>query len=147
MQSVVLRDAGLEALGWRVVDGENAESVEFEQEQAVTYTHRASDKVMALVTQLKPLLHRTIAATPLYRRYYLYLCPANEPRIPQPLVYYAMMFYFGSVMRHRPERFLATLDDRYGAFIREFLATAPDQFLYSMACEFKRQEVTRAAVV
>ncbi|MBA2724918.1 MAG: hypothetical protein H0U53_02915 [Actinobacteria bacterium] len=60
---------------------------------------------------------------------------------------YALMFFLGSITRHRPTDLLDALEGRYGAFIREFLATQPRQFVFEIACEFRKQEVSQAAVV
>ncbi len=81
------------------------------------------------------------------KRYYLYLSEPAESRLPQLLSIYLRMFYLGSVTRYNPPLFREMLSGRYGAFLREFLSSQPRQFVYGIACEFKQQEVSRAAVV
>jgi hypothetical protein len=146
----LLSEAGLKS-EWNAVyvssTAGGEEHVCFELIKPIEYTHRLSDRVMELIEKVKPLLHRTIASIPPYRRYYLYLNPIGQIQLPQLMGYYALIFYLSSVTRYRPERFLKTLDGKYGAFIRQFLEGLPDQFLFEMACEFRQQEVTRAAVL
>ena len=96
---------------------------------------------------VKPRLWRTIASQPPYRQYYLYLAPVGETRLPQVASVYAVMFFLGSLTRCRPRYLLDILEGPYGPFVREFLVTQPLQVVYAFACEFAKQEITRAAVV
>jgi hypothetical protein len=120
----------------------------FEQVSPTGYgSGRPSDKVVDVVDLLRPLLWQTVTSAPPYRRYYLYLSPQGEVRLPQWLSIYALFFWLGSLTRYQPVELLEILDGPYGAFFREFLATQPSQLLYLWASEFKRQDVARAAVV
>ncbi len=144
-----LKEAGINRVFRAVKDTKRGSQTyrRFEQIVPQTYTHRAADNVMNVVDMAKRHLWRTITAAPPYRRYYLYLSPLGEVRLAQPLSIYALFFFFGSLTRYRPEDLLRVLEGPYSAFIRDFLASQPLQMVYGLASEFKRQEVTRAAVV
>ena len=96
---------------------------------------------------LRPVLWQTVTSAPPYRRYYLYLSPPGERRLPQWMSLYLTLFWLGSLTRYQPVELLEILDGAYGPFFREFLATQPQQLLYMLASEFKHQDVSRAAVV
>lgn len=102
---------------------------------------------MELVGIAKPVLWRTLTTTRPYRRYYLYLAPTTEARFPQLLSIYGVMYLLGSLTRYRPVYLLNALSGTYGAFLSEFLATQPQQFVFGLACEFRQQEVSKAEVV
>jgi hypothetical protein len=119
----------------------------FQQAAPVTYGHRPSDDLMSVVGLVKPKLWRAITAEHPFRRYYLYLSDPGEVRLPQLLSIYTLMFYLGSVTRYNPPLFRRMIDGRYGAFLREFLASQPQQFVYAIACESRQREVSRATGV
>jgi len=150
-QIEVLRESGLDGAFRRVEprtrsDGEVL--VRFEQLDPVKYKAQPSDYVMEVVRRVRPFLWRTITSVEPYRRYYLYMRPkgGDEP-IHQLLSVYALMFFLGSLTRYRPTYLLQLLVGEYGALIREFLGTQPPQLLYGLACHFRGQEITKAAVV
>jgi hypothetical protein len=120
-----------------------------EQLNTVTYNHRPSDKVPALVASVRHLLWRTVLSTPPYRKYYIYPAPtAEHPQVlPQLLSIYAITYYLGSIVRYRPHHFDKILAGNFGPFIEAFLNDQPAQFIYLMASEFAEKEVTRAAIV
>lgn len=118
-----------------------------EQKLPVPYTGRPSDVVMDVIKVLRPNLWETITSQPPYRRYYLYLSPKGEKRLPQWTSVYSTIFWLGSLTRYQPVELQNLLDGVYGAFFREFLETQPNQLLYIFASEMKRQDVTRPAVV
>jgi hypothetical protein len=146
----VARDCDLQP-DWRpVTDGigiDGRPCRRFEQTNPITYSHRAADEVVSLVRLIKPKLRRTILGASPYRRYYLYMAPAGEQRLPQLLVVHALMFFLGSIARYRPSYLLSILDGDHGGFLREFLATQPLQYVYEIASEFLLREVSRAEVV
>lgn len=119
----------------------------FEQRAPVSYSHRASDHVVEVVDRVRPILWQTITAAPPYRRFYLYLSPPGETRLPQWMSVYSTLFWLGSLTRYQPVELLNLLESKHGAFFREFLATQPSQLLYCLASEFKRQNVSKASVV
>ena len=121
----------------------------FEQANAMSYGHRPSDQVQALILTIRHHLWRTILNAPTYRKYYIYPAPEQEhPEIlPQVLSIYAITFYLGSIVRYRPHLFDRILGGSYGPFIEAFLNDQPAQFIYLMASEFAEREVTRAAIV
>lgn len=119
----------------------------FEQTVPTSYTGRAADVVMDIVADLRANLWETITSARPYRRFYLYLSPANELRMPQWLSAYSTLFWLGSLTRYQPVELLDALDGPLGPFLREFLETQPTQLLYFMASEAKKQDVARAAIV
>jgi hypothetical protein len=123
--------------------------VMLEQLNTITYDHRPSDKVTALVASVRQRLWRTVLSTPPYRKYYIYPAPQAEHAqvLPQILSIYAITFYLGSIVRYRPHHFDKILAGPYGPFIEAFLNDQPQQFIYLMASEFAEKEVTKAAIV
>jgi hypothetical protein len=120
-----------------------------EQEQTVTYTGRPSDKVMDLVTPIRPNLWRIVTTTPAsgYRKYYLHLSEPGEFRLPQLASLWVLLFYFGSIVRYRPHLFDIVTAGRYGAFVTEFIAAQPEQLLYLFASEMCSREIARPAII
>lgn len=118
-----------------------------EQVSPVRYTGRSADVVMEVVGVLREKLWQTVTAAPPYRRFYLYLSPSGERRLPQWLGIYSILFWLGSLTRYQPAELLEALDGPLGPFFREFLETQPIQLLYILTSEVKQQDVTRAAIV
>lgn len=118
-----------------------------EQKTPTPYSGRAADVVVDAVKVIRPVLWQTVTANPPYRRYYLYLSPPGEQRLPQWLSIYATVFWLGSLTRYQPVELFDVLNGRYGPFFREFLETQPKQLLYMLASDAKKQNVTRAAIV
>jgi YaaC-like Protein len=113
------------------------------------YGRHGVDLAMDLVAIIRERLWATVGSSPPYRRYYLYLCPAVERDsvLPQLASIYAMTFYLGSVTRYRPNTFRALLDGPYGPRIAEFVSGQPAQFVYLMASQFSRRDITRPSIV
>jgi hypothetical protein len=132
---------------WGAIDEGGTPFRVFQQSTPLTYGARPSDDLMSLVNEVKPKLWRANTSAHPFRRYYLYLSENAEKRLPQLLSIYLLMFYLGSITRYNPPLFRVLLDGRYGAFFRESLSSQPQQFVYGIACEFRLQEVSRAAVV
>jgi hypothetical protein len=120
-----------------------------EQKEAIAYNHRATDEVMGLVELARPRLWRIVSAIPggAYRRYYLCLTPPGDPRLPQVASLWALLFYLGSIVRYRPHLFDAVAKGPYGAFVDEYVASQPHQFLYLLASEMCRREIAKPAIV
>lgn len=145
-QAAALAESGLSP-GWRNVKASSGE-VWFEQVQPTPYSDRASDEVMTIIEQLAPSVWMTVLDNPPYRKHYLYLCPAAEVvnRLPQLCSIYAIAYYLGSITRYRPHHFQRILDTSYGPVIEAFLNDQPAQFLFLIASEIAKREVTRAAL-
>jgi hypothetical protein len=120
-----------------------------EQSVPTHYGRHGVDLAMDLVARVKERLWATVGSSPPCRRYYLYLCPAGERAsvVLQLASIYAMTFYLGSVTRYRPNTFQALLDGPYGPRIAEFVSGQPAQFVYLMASEFSRRDITRPSIV
>ena len=118
-----------------------------EQCTPVPYSGRAADVVVEVVETIRPHLWQTITASAPFRRFYLYLSPSTERRMPQWLSIYSTLFWLGSLTRYQPVELFEALDGNFGPFFREFLETQPRQLLYILASDAKRQNVTRGVIV
>lgn len=121
-------------------------------EQVVPHNYAGNypaDHLHHLINLIKPNLWSTVSTIPPYRRYYVYLCPAAEraARLPQILATYAITFYLGSITRYRPHHYDAMIKTAYGPRIQDFVTGQPQQFLYLMASEFARQDVTKPSIL
>lgn len=123
--------------------------VRFEQSTSISYSGRPTDSVQQVVDFLRGKVWKTVSVGKPYRSYYAYLAPSvDRPHlVPQLLGIYAVIFYLGSITRYRPHHFDAILKGEFGAWVREFLAGQPIQFIYLLASEFAQQEVTKPAIV
>lgn len=108
-----------------------------------------ADVLDRLVNMIKPRLWATITLVPPYRRFYAYLCPQGERNslLPQILSVYALTYYFGSITRYRPQDFESVLKGKYGPRIQDFITGQPLQFLYLMASEIARQDITKPSIL
>ncbi len=131
--------------------GRNAELLCLEQIAPTAYTGRPTDVLQDVVDSARPWLWRLISASPGsgYRKYYVHLTPASQQqhRMPQIASLWMLLFYFGSVVRYRPQTFDLISAGRYGAWASEFVAAQPEQLLYMLASEMHRREVARPAIV
>ena len=122
----------------------------FEQTEPIHYPDRhPADVLDQAVTMVRPKLWATVASVTPYRRFYAYLCPPNENAslLPQVLSIYALTYYLGSITRYRPHDFEALLSGKYGPRIHDFVTGQPLQFLYLIASEIARQDITRPAIL
>ncbi len=121
----------------------------FEQKVADDYTRHGVDQTEGLSAEIKDRLWVTVASTPPYRRYYLYLCPSSERQhlVPQLGSIYALTYYLGSITRYRPTVYQDILDGEFGPRIAEFVSSQTAQFVYLMASEFVRREVSRPSII
>jgi len=130
--------------------GENGDWMCLEQKAALAYTGRPTDVLLDLVEPMKHKLWRIITTMPErgYRKYYIHLTPpAEQNRLPQIASLWCLIFYFGSVVRYRPQDFDAMTAGKYGAFVSEFIGAQSEQLLYMMASEMCRREVAKPAVI
>jgi hypothetical protein len=121
----------------------------YEQLAPLTYGARPSDSVPSLVGSLKNDLWTVVGANAPYRRYYIYVAPTPEHPtvVPQLLSVYALMYYLGSITRYRPQHFDVILRGPFGSLVEEFLAGQPTQYIYLMASEFVKRDVTQPSIV
>lgn len=145
-----LREAGL-AGSFRAVNDAHATAHDlhaFEQVDPTPYgTGRASDVVMDSVRGVRRHIRQTITSSEGFRRFYLYLSPPNEVRLPQWASTYALLFWLGSLTRYQPVELLDALAGPYGPFFEEFIETQPAQLLYTFASEARAQDVSKPALV
>lgn len=108
-----------------------------------------ADDFQHVIAPLRAKLWVTIATVAPYRRYYVYLAPqAEHPYVlPQLLSIYAIMYYLGSITRYRPHQYDAISVGQFGPWIQEFVGGQPLQFLYLMASDFARQDVTKPSIL
>jgi hypothetical protein len=130
--------------------GEDPDWICLEQKDTLPYTGRPTDVLLELVEPMRRKLWRIITTMPErgYRKYYLHLTPSSEQnRLPQLASLWCLIFYFGSVVRYRPQDFDSMTAGRYGAFVSEFIGAQSEQLLYIMASEMCRREVAKPAVI
>lgn len=147
-QSRLMSQGQLAPLLDKVTSGDN-DVICLEQAVPIAYNHRAADVLRDVVAAMRPVLWRSATSMPPYRHYYVHLTPQDKltERLPQLLSLYMLFFYFGSVTRYRPHVFEAILASDYGPFVREFMASQPDQLLYLLATEICEREVARPALI
>ncbi len=136
--------------GWRIARPDRkAKCICIEKATPHRYTHRPSDHLIHVVNELRKALWTSVLLVPPYAKYYLYVTPPAERThtLPQLLSIYAIMFFLGSITRYRPHHFEAIHNGPYGAPIEGFLNEAPSQFLYLLASEFLKQDVSKPATV
>lgn len=122
----------------------------FEQMVAKNYPARhPADELENLVSGIRNDVWATVSSIPPYRRYYAYLCPPGElgSRLPQLLSIYAITYHLGSVTRYRPHDYDRMLRGKFGARILDFVTGQPSQFLFLLASEIARQEVTQPSII
>jgi hypothetical protein len=135
---------------WRITRSSNETNcVCIEKQVPHRYGHRPSDDLLKVISEVRSALWASILVVPPYAKYYLYISPPAKRRqvLPQLLSIYVVMFFLGSITRYRPQHFEALLDTSYGPQIEGFLTEAPSQFLYLLASEFLKQEVSKPATV
>lgn len=151
--AAVIREAALLGMFTEVDAGtltEDPDLLCLEQTAPIAYTGRPTDVVPDVVEPCRPWLWRIITAGPEagYRRYYLHLTPPTEThRQPQIASIWMLIFFFGSVVRYRPQAFATMTRGRYGAWINDFMAAQPEQLLFMLASEIRWREVARPAIV
>lgn len=150
-QNHILRYSGLDSEFQKVKCEETVASrslICFEQSAPIPYNRHGVDVATTLSQTGKHLLWAAVASLSPYRRYYLYICPHDRMLLlPQLASIYALTFYLGSVTRYRPTVFRSILDGPYGPRIAEFISGQPAQFIYLMASEFAKREITQPALV
>jgi hypothetical protein len=67
--------------------------------------------------------------------------------MPQLASIYALTFYLGSVTRYRPNAFRELMNGAFEPRISDFVAGHAAQFVYLMASEFARRDVTKPSIV
>ncbi|MEA2371320.1 MAG: hypothetical protein QOH12_1714 [Solirubrobacteraceae bacterium] len=79
---------------------------------------------------------------------YLHLTPSTDAnRQPQIAAIWMLVFFFGSVVRYRPQAFVTMTRGRYGAWINDFVAAQPEQLLSMLASEIARREIAKPAII
>jgi hypothetical protein len=149
----LLAESGLDGV-FREVEvgstGRGLDRVAFEQLQATSYSGRPTDVIQGLVDAMRPYLWRIVSSVPGggYRRYYVHLTPPSEHhRLPQLASMWVLLFYFGSVVRYRPQMFDRIAQGPFGAVATEFVSAQPAQMLYLLASEMCRRDVAQPAIV
>lgn len=88
------------------------------------------NKLTTQRADLRSIVHPII----LMNGYRYYLHP-DEDVLRQPCSIYAVMFYLGSIVRYKPQRFSSLIGNKYHWLIEEFLQVAPKQFVTLMINE------------
>lgn len=108
-----------------------------------------ANSLQELFDSLRPILWATVGTIPPYRRHYVYLRPSAEAgqTLPQLVSIYALAYYLGSITRYRPHHFPSITDGVFGPRVQDFITGQSQQFLYLLASEFARREVTRPSIL
>lgn len=108
-----------------------------------------ADHLLRLVSSIRSRLWSTVSTVPPYRRFYVYLCPQIEEvsLLPQLPAVYAITFYLGSITRYRPHHYDLMVRSAFGPRIQDFVTGQPLQFLYLMASEFAKQDITKPSIL
>ena len=136
---------------------ENDKIICFEQKTPITYDKESPGKVdSAILDNIDSLINtlclrekfwQVATSIPPYRKYYLYLRPEGELQLAQLPALYGLFFYFGSVTRYSPSAFDKIRNSgKYRAFISDFFASQPEQFLNLFASEFCKRKVVKPAI-
>ncbi len=103
---------------------------------------RSIDPAIAKLTKkLRGIGTASILTRTGYRHYLSALPPAA--RLPDLAASYAVAFYFGSVVRYKPETFAKIVSGGYAWVVQEFFASAPSQFIYGLASFLAGVDVIR----
>ena len=145
-RTIFLRDTNL--IGkFREVKSDKDNMVCFEQTQPVYHSGWPSDALQETSDFIKENLWTILLTSSPYVRYYAYLRQPTDIVLPQILSIYGLFFYLGSVTRYRPSQFQELMNSKYGGFISEFVNNQITQFLYMIASEFERREVSKPSVI
>jgi hypothetical protein len=133
---------------WRCVHIENSDDLYIEETDPLHYTHRPSDRVLEVAQRLGRKLWSSVLLHPPYRKYYLYVAPPEEQSsvLPQLLSMFVVTFFLGSITRYRPHHFERLLDSQYGAHLLGAVNEIPLQFIYLLASEMLKREITKASI-
>lgn len=133
---------------WQFAKHSDEDKLWIEEKVALPYSHRPSDLLMRATDNVRPYLWGSVLLHSPYRKYYFYLAPTGErsPVLPQILSMYMVIFLLGSITRYQPHQFDRLLDTHYGAHLIGALTEIPTQYIYLMASELLKREVTRASL-
>lgn len=115
----------------------------FEQINPAAHMRWPSDALQPVSAMIKNQLWTVMLTSSPYSRHYIFLRQSGDIVLPQTLSIYALFYYFSSVTRYRPSQFQDFLKSKYGGFINEFINNQIVQFLYIMATEFIKREVSK----
>ncbi len=112
-------------------------------------TRKYANYLQGLFDSIRPYLWVTVSTIPPYRRHYVYTRPSTDSNqvLPQLLSIYALSYYLGSITRYRPHHLPTITDTVFGPRVQDFITGQPQQFLYLMASEFAKREVTKPSIL
>lgn len=110
--------------------------------QAETGHARAVDPAISrLATKVRSIGASSILTRYGYRHYLSSVAPALQ--LPDLAAAFAVAFYFGSVVRYKPDAFAKIVAGGYAWVVQEFFASAPSQFIYGLASFLAGVDVIR----
>jgi hypothetical protein len=123
------------------VASDNDRELWFETD-AETGHARAKDPAIA---RLAAKVRSIGTASILTRNGYRHYLSSIEPRLhlPDLAASYAIAFYFGSVVRYKPDAFAKIVSGGYAWVVQEFFASSSSQFLYGLASFLAGVDVIR----
>lgn len=120
----------------------------FEQINPILYTRRPGDELNEASAILQRRVWCVVRSVPPYRRYYFWGSQKGRSKLLPPLLsVYLVIFYLGSVTRYRPYYFEQLQSSPYGNLFDEIVQTQPQQFLFHLASEFRKRDISWPAVI
>lgn len=123
------------------VASESSEELWFETQPEIGHAKAIDPAIARLAATVTAIGTGSILTRYGYRHY----LSSIEPRLQLPdlAASYAVAFYFGSVVRYKPDAFAKIVSGGYAWVVQEFFASAPSQFLYGLASFLAGVDVIR----
>ena len=132
------------------LDNLNRKLICFQQiTPVICNTRKYANYLQGLFDSIRNNLWATVSTIPPYRRHYVYIRPSAESNqvLPQLLSIYALSYYLGSITRYRPHHLPTITDTVFGPRVQDFITGQPQQFLYLIASEFAKREITKPSIL
>lgn len=123
------------------VASESDEELWFETQPEVGHAKAIDAAIARLAATVRAIGTASILTRYGYRHYLSSIPPRLQ--LPDLAASYAVAFYFGSVVRYKPDVFVKIVSGGYAWVVQEFFASAPSQFLYGLASFLAGVDVIR----
>jgi len=119
----------------------SADELWFETAAAAAHARSFDPAIATLAKQVRAIGASSILTRFGYRHYLTSLAPRFQ--LPDLAAAFAVAFYFGSVVRYKPDVFAKVATGGFSWVVREFFASAPNQFLYGLSSFLAGVDVIR----
>jgi hypothetical protein len=123
------------------VASESDSELWFETNPEVGHARAIDPAIAKLAAKVRAIGTASILTRSGYRHYLSSIQPRQH--LPDLAASYAVAFYFGSVVRYKPDAFAKIAAGGYAWVVQEFFASAPSQFLYGLASFLAGVDVIR----